>query len=58
MLHIALSGGYCSAHPAASRCSPNSFPAELMAILVVAVIVGLLIFSWMWKRQTDSDQPA
>jgi len=57
MLDLALTGAYCSQHPAASRCSPNSFPAELAAILIVAVIVALALLSWVWKRQAGGDHP-
>jgi hypothetical protein len=58
MLYFAVTGGYCSAHPSASRCSPNSFPAELIGILIVAVIVALVVFNWMWKRRAGTSSRA
>ena len=51
MLFVAASGEYCYQHPGATRCSPNSFPADLASFLIVAAIVGLVIFNWMWKRR-------
>jgi hypothetical protein len=43
-------GAYCANHPNASTCSPNNIGAEIIAILIVALIVALGVFNWWWRR--------
>jgi len=56
MLQFAVTGAYCSAHPGASNCSPNNPVAEIFAILIVAAIVGLVLFNLWWKMSRGGGQ--
>jgi hypothetical protein len=51
-------GAYCANHPDASTCSPNNIGAEIIAIVIVALILALGVFNWWWKRgNPDSTGP-
>jgi hypothetical protein len=59
-VYFAVGGGgaYCATHPGVSSCSPNNLGAEIIAILIVALIVALAVFNWWWKRgNPDSTAP-
>jgi hypothetical protein len=51
---LALSGSYCNQHPNAGNCSGNSFPAELIGGLIIALPIVLWLLTRLWRR-SDPD---
>lgn len=49
-LLLALSGTYCNQHPSASNCSGNSFLAEFIGGLIIALPIVLWLLTRLWRR--------
>lgn len=49
MVYVTASASSCGHDPGQARCSPDTLPSDLIAIVIAVVIVGLVLFNVWWK---------